>query len=294
MASLYKYVHPERLDVLRNSKIRFSQAAALNDPFELRPSLADVLSKIDWERALELNENLLRASLGEAYDKLEPHRRPALQRETWISLRVGEIERNPAIRDEVVAGIRANLDLARPRFTETANEMMAKEMTRRFGVLSVSEVPDSGLMWAHYAAEGTGFVIEFDAANPFFDQRRNSVDDFYHMRRVVYSENRGHVTSIDALTAETMFLEKQSQWAYEREWRMIVPLDSHQPIDSSVVVPVHLLDFPPAAVRSVVVGYRSSDQFAAEVESIVSQLPYSGVHIKRSVLDYRKRTITIV
>lgn len=35
---LYKYLHSDRIDVLANSRIRFTQAAALNDPFESYPS----------------------------------------------------------------------------------------------------------------------------------------------------------------------------------------------------------------------------------------------------------------
>jgi hypothetical protein len=31
---VYKYVTPERVDILRNSSIRFTQPIALNDPFE--------------------------------------------------------------------------------------------------------------------------------------------------------------------------------------------------------------------------------------------------------------------
>lgn len=38
---VYKYVHPDRIDVLENGLIRFTQPAALNDPFDLRPSLRE-------------------------------------------------------------------------------------------------------------------------------------------------------------------------------------------------------------------------------------------------------------
>ncbi len=34
---VYKYVVPERIDVLKNGYIRFSQVDALNDPFEMYP-----------------------------------------------------------------------------------------------------------------------------------------------------------------------------------------------------------------------------------------------------------------
>jgi hypothetical protein len=39
---VFKYLHPDRIDVLKNGLIRFTQPAALNDPFELRPNLSEV------------------------------------------------------------------------------------------------------------------------------------------------------------------------------------------------------------------------------------------------------------
>ena len=36
---IYKYVVPDRIDVLENSLIRFTQANALNDPFEVDPCM---------------------------------------------------------------------------------------------------------------------------------------------------------------------------------------------------------------------------------------------------------------
>ena len=35
--NLYKYLIPDRIDVLKNQSIRFSQHMALNDPFEMKP-----------------------------------------------------------------------------------------------------------------------------------------------------------------------------------------------------------------------------------------------------------------
>ncbi len=35
--NVYKYVTPERVDIFRNGRVRFTQAAALNDPFEAHP-----------------------------------------------------------------------------------------------------------------------------------------------------------------------------------------------------------------------------------------------------------------
>jgi hypothetical protein len=44
--SLYKYFVPERLDVVRNTKIRFSQHTALNDPFEMKPHFEGLTSDL--------------------------------------------------------------------------------------------------------------------------------------------------------------------------------------------------------------------------------------------------------
>jgi len=39
---VYKYLHPDRIDVLNNNLVRFTQPAALNDPFELMPNLSEI------------------------------------------------------------------------------------------------------------------------------------------------------------------------------------------------------------------------------------------------------------
>jgi len=46
---LYKYVVPDRVDVLQNGSIRFTQSEYLNDPFELRPQIEQLLSNTDIE-----------------------------------------------------------------------------------------------------------------------------------------------------------------------------------------------------------------------------------------------------
>ena len=36
---LFEYIRAERIDVIRNLEIRFTQPDALNDPFELQPHI---------------------------------------------------------------------------------------------------------------------------------------------------------------------------------------------------------------------------------------------------------------
>ncbi|HFQ5086850.1 TPA: hypothetical protein ACGUVT_004472 [Vibrio vulnificus] len=42
----FKYLNPQRIDVLENLKIRYTQAIALNDPFEVFPAIID--KDKDW------------------------------------------------------------------------------------------------------------------------------------------------------------------------------------------------------------------------------------------------------
>jgi hypothetical protein len=57
---LYKYVVPDRIDILLNKRIRFTQACLLNDPFEFRLGSRDGLppfqARIDSKRTDEFEE----------------------------------------------------------------------------------------------------------------------------------------------------------------------------------------------------------------------------------------------
>ena len=49
--TLFKYMRPERIDVVENLEIRFTQPDALNDPFELRPQFESLVAEADVPRA---------------------------------------------------------------------------------------------------------------------------------------------------------------------------------------------------------------------------------------------------
>jgi hypothetical protein len=96
-------------------------------------------------------------------------------------------------------------------------DKLCEEFLGRRGVACFSEINDSALMWAHYAAKSQGFCLEFDA----------SLSPFEKVQSVEYPTN---IPSFDVssmmLTATDdqmfrFFCTKSSDWAYEREWRGI-------------------------------------------------------------------------
>ncbi|MGB4117445.1 MAG: hypothetical protein WBK51_12965 [Polaromonas sp.] len=93
--SLYKYLHPDRTDVLRNQSIRFSSPAVLNDPFELKPHLAAIATatyaKAEFQRVLP-------SIIDEELARLPSATRSQLSEETLKSLT--EISARRATRHE--------------------------------------------------------------------------------------------------------------------------------------------------------------------------------------------------
>ncbi|EFP96537.1 DUF2971 domain-containing protein [Vibrio caribbeanicus] len=111
-----------------------------------------------------------------------------------------------------------------------------------YGIISFTETHNNLLMWAHYANQHKGIVIEFDMAKlnfnryqsyPIFDNDEN--DETFasenpiiqelnegQVQRVLYSHNRPNEEAYSDILEH--FLVKSDEWMYEKEHRVIVPL----------------------------------------------------------------------
>jgi hypothetical protein len=78
---------------------------------------------------------------------------------------IGEVER---IRPGNLASQKeAALLKADMQSDQAARELIDRHLNT-LGILSLSEVPDDLLMWTHYAANHSGFVLEFDDKHHWF------------------------------------------------------------------------------------------------------------------------------
>jgi len=68
--TLFKYIRPERLDVIDNLEIRFTQPNALNDPFELHPPIDSIVAEADVLANLPESPVDLRPMVAQAYAML--------------------------------------------------------------------------------------------------------------------------------------------------------------------------------------------------------------------------------
>jgi hypothetical protein len=283
---LYKYLAPGRTDVLRGCRIRFTQPSALNDPFELRPFFEKLFPDTYLKEQIAGKTIDIDPLIDKACDQVPEHLRRSISREDLLVLMKQIIESDMdkgKIQDLVAAALTTLTDAAQ-KVAPKVREQMIQTMGSQVGILSLSEIPDSTLMWSHYGGQHRGFLIGFDSNHPFFDRRRSKDDEFYHLRRVRYQSPMVYDSLLD-LDGEKAFLVKSPEWAYELEWRILAPIT-----DATEVIPlpdpIALFEFPPTTIVEVVVGARSNSQLRTEIEGILqSKAPYSHAQLKCAVLD---------
>ena len=185
---LYKYgrltKHSKAL--FTTAKIYLSVADKLNDPFECRP-----------QYTFEGDE-----------------------REVISSYARGFIGRNPLASEQQAVAAATKLykegKHEDPEMLSQLRNDFTDMCTRRVGIYCLSEVPDSILMWSHYASSHTGYCIEFKASD--------TTPCFGEAQQVNYSETYplvAHFRMPGEKKMDLTFLTKFAGWKYEREWRII-------------------------------------------------------------------------
>jgi len=283
--TLYKYVVPERIDVLKNSQIRFTQSMGLNDPFDLRPLFDSFLSKDDiiagWIRAENL-EYLIQDALA-AY----PHLRAGIREHpkaeelaTYIGARLGTDKG----REEI-------WQLIEPlwEYTVAPPAAIKAEFQKVFsgaGILSMSEVADDLDMWTAYGGNHRGFVICFNEKHAFFQGRFRR--GLFRVDQVKYVD-RAPYPSVFKVPEQELFFTKRAEWAYEREWRMIAGISLADQVITGDHEPIHLFNLPSDCVEGLVLGASASEQLVAEVRALIrDDARYRLLSLRRARISGQK------
>lgn len=256
---LFKYFGPGGTRLFANWMVRFSQPAALNDPFEFSPHVRS------WgtpeEEAAQAGDVWEQRML-EAYGLQQPGFRSRVPRDAFLASR----RRFKAA--EVLEELERVRSVAYPQMAAGVTEMA----NAGIGVLCLTENPDNLLMWAHYSESHTGFLVEFDTSDPFFTsttppahvnadaaETAQFAAEYGHLRQVIYADQRPAIV-LTAMSFD-VFLTKGTCWSYEQEWRMFMPLSYSPAAHHGPLViphPVWLWPLPKSAVRRVVAGARAS------------------------------------
>jgi hypothetical protein len=280
--TVYKYGTSDRLDILRNCRIRFTPATGLNDPFELRPYFERIAPE-----ALIL-ERLTTIDLGEIYAGLPAATRSLIPRDQFIKRARSYLETaegRQVFWQTIGMAMSAMHDLV-----PWLREKLAEGLGSRIGILSLSTVATNPLMWSHYADSHRGIVIGLDNSHPYFDRRRGPNDEFYWLRQVQYHEPTDNVSIMDLDGTEVLAC-KAPQWSYEQEWRMLALLSDAVEVVQSPAGPIHLFPLPPEAVVELIVGARSSATVRADAMLIHTDPRFRHVKMLEATLDDRRQTV---
>jgi Protein of unknown function (DUF2971) len=259
---LYKYLAPERVDVLQKSHIRYTQPILFNDPFESRPFFS--FGSIDWvQQALN-----------------------------------GEIEEGKLDREKAAEVVKAIESVGLESAEEVIRLMSWVLYAGMFGILSLTEKPDNLLMWAHYAYRHEGFVIGFNVEHEYFTHLIDVDNAISEFGKVKYSIERPRKIS-ERLDVADIYFTKSLEWEYEQEWRIIRPLNFKQMNDISDIIesnpwPIFLFAFPPSCVESVIIGCNASEETKSIIKGILNEsTDYSHVMLYESEIHKQEFRLLI-
>ncbi len=287
---LYKFVAPDRVDILENGLIRFTQPSALNDPFEFRPLFDQMISENGLRETLSSARELIGDQLRQKYAALTSTERAKLPPVEDV---IKGLRANPAVVDRLIAQQEPLLRAALTAFTPQAKEVLTREIGKRLGILSLSEHLSHQLLWAHYADSHRGFVLEFDTSHPYFDRRRSNKDELYHLRRVMYAQRTSRGRTLMDITGEDLLSTKRPEWSYETEWRMFIQLSDADRVINVEGDEIYLFAMPLSALTKVVVGARSSEELVSRVKTAISRPEAQHVMLLKATLDLERETISV-
>ena len=230
---LYKYLSSDRIDVIENLEIRFTQPPSLNDPFEsaLRLGFSTDIEKLAKKIDQSLEDN---------WDRTPPEK---------------QTDRNKEIKENTK--VRLKNSLSEMLSPAKMGVDVANRISRNVGILSLSRTDSNLLLWAHYASNHLGYLIGLDRSHPFLSLRVSDGGKT-QARKITYTTQRNIFSSSDPDYHEKLFCEKSIDWAYEEEervFRSLEDLDSRGRIDS-FGNKIHLFDLPNDLIQRVVIGAR--------------------------------------
>jgi len=266
----YKYCPPERIDILENKRIRFTQLCDLNDPTDGLPTIhlpedpkEFILKTIENNRDNPSIIEIKRLGLLEKAIETESRR----------------YQTDPTVLQKYCYNVYRNF-----------NDM--------FAVLSLSKNANSELMWSYYCNNSSGFVIEIVLSDSSLsrDSKLHSIGE-NDPRDVIYSTTR-HAVSIDRfeIPLDAIFTKSEA-WSHEEEVRIIRRIDKEgikNYSDVNIIKRdsrgginrnVYLFNLPPSSIRGVVIGYNCTDDIRDSIVKLIRNDPeLQHLYIKKSVL----------
>jgi len=256
MPPLYKYItDPGAVQLLFQGVCKFTPIPELNDPSELIPNLIldDVKASLDYFRQNGYTDT----------DMFHLRRQGMLLQRLAPRFQAIEV---PDTREQATLLIRSSFYDDVPRLERLLNDT-AREMSSKVGLFCLSRRFDSLPMWAHYAGNATGLVVEFAGLEKYFTGDETGV--LRQPIAVRYERERVGV-SFDPQSHETIFFAKFLDWSYEQEVRVVLPLTDCRVRELPDQKRLYLYDVPRDCVKRVILGWNMSADKVKDVRAFAA------------------------
>jgi Protein of unknown function (DUF2971) len=272
---LFKYVTLDRIDILVNQEIRYTQLGAFNDPFEMPVFLEKLVKASTIDKWFE--EGFPDELVRDEYEKLSNE----VKNRIPFNMFVQEVNKHKHL---AIPPLTHFLEQRMPEFRETI-----KNTDQYFGVLSLTETPDNLLMWSHYSGQHTGMVIDFDESHSIFDERKSPKDFIRHLQQVIYSDTRPILDTFEDFSYADYMLTKSTEWSYEKEWRIAKTVTNAKRTIPASPFDICLFDMPSSAIKRVILGARVSAEDVDRVKNILQKTPHlRHIRLQQASLDERR------
>jgi len=184
------------------------------------------------------------------YDSLPNIKCEALRLKKYEGININQNIKT-LFKDEILNKHNAN----ELQFQENIQNKISKEV----GVLCLTSTSENTLMWSHYASNHSGFVIEIDTNNQWFQNN-------FIVKKVVYKNERTKVTFKDILNKQYDFIyEKSKDWIYENEYRIVMPLFGCKDNNN-----IYTMEFPTNLITNIICGYRMEDKYIEKIKEYLN------------------------
>jgi len=177
---------------------------------------------------------------------------------------------------------------AYPDDVAQAREGMLRGWDQYYGILCFAELRDDPLMWAHYAENHRGMVLEFDfPLLPEAGYQLVKVKYRKNIPRITMSAMRNAGAKVNVSFLRRLVSTKSHHWKYEKERRLLVSLE-----DESVTASGDHHFVPLINLRGVVLGQRC-ETTADEVREMLADGPFKGVPIYKTHISMSRFQLDI-
>jgi hypothetical protein len=248
---LFKYVPPERIDVLENEKIAFTPPDRFKDPFEFR---------------VGITRGTLRNQLKEVIAEAELRAELTMPGYKNLSSRQRRKGRKEMFRKQNVSN----------EFQE-AFQKSVQTHSWQLGILCLCEANDSNLMWYHYADGHKGFVMELDC-------KHESIIGLGKPWKVDYLEKPPAFDHTKP-TPE-IFRFKPSYLKYEAERRILRQLNEFILGKDKDGLPLYFWQLPREGLKAVYIGHRMEPKVRKRIIELLKGQRTQMFNVVPSRQDY--------